>query len=120
MIRLDNGRTGGAWFTVNNKSYDLACTEEHGRGRGRLHHVTYATDQREDILRAADIFLQNGVHIETGPTSTRSRAPSSSTSGSPPATASSSPTPAPASSSPPTGSPWSGPRPSAGRARPGG
>ena len=37
------------------------------RGHGRLHHVTYATDQREDILRAADIFLQNGVHIETGP-----------------------------------------------------
>lgn len=67
MIRLDNGRIGGCWFTVNNKSYDLACAEEHGRGRGRLHHVTYATDQREDILRAADIFLQNGVHIETGP-----------------------------------------------------
>ncbi|MGL4290622.1 MAG: VOC family protein, partial [Phreatobacter sp.] len=38
-----------------------------GGGEGRLHHVTYATDQREDILRAADIFLQNGVHIETGP-----------------------------------------------------
>ena len=67
MIQLDNGRTGGAWFTVNNKTYDLACTEEHGGGHGRLHHVTYATDQREDILRAADIFLQNGVHIETGP-----------------------------------------------------
>ena len=67
MIRLDNGRLGGAWFTINNKSYDLACTEEHGGGRGRLHHVTYATDTREDILRAADIFLENGVHIETGP-----------------------------------------------------
>jgi catechol 2,3-dioxygenase len=67
LIRLDNGRIGGCWFTVNNKTYDLACTEEHGRGHGRLHHVTYATDQREDILRAADIFLQNGVHIETGP-----------------------------------------------------
>jgi catechol 2,3-dioxygenase len=67
QIRLDNGRLGGCWFTVNNKSYDLACTEEHGRGHGRLHHVTYATDQREDILRAADIFLENGVHIETGP-----------------------------------------------------
>ncbi len=67
QIRLDNGRLGGCWFTINNKSYDLACTEEHGRGRGRLHHVTYATDQREDILRAADIFLENGVHIETGP-----------------------------------------------------
>ena len=67
MIQLDNGRIGGCWFTVNNKSYDLACTEEHGKGSARLHHVTYATDQREDILRAADIFLQNGVHIETGP-----------------------------------------------------
>ena len=67
LIQLDNGRIGGCWFTVNNKTYDLACTEEHGEGHGRLHHVTYATDQREDILRAADIFLQNGVHIETGP-----------------------------------------------------
>ncbi len=67
MIQLDNGRIGGAWFTINNKTYDLACTEEHGDADGRLHHVTYATDQREDILRAADIFLENGVHIETGP-----------------------------------------------------
>jgi catechol 2,3-dioxygenase len=67
LIQLDNGRLGGCWFTVNNKTYDLACTEEHGKGHGRFHHVTYATDQREDILRAADIFLENGVHIETGP-----------------------------------------------------
>ncbi len=67
MIQLDNGRIGGCWFTVNNKTYDLACTEEHGGGMGRLHHVTYATDQREDILRAADLFLEAGVHIETGP-----------------------------------------------------
>lgn len=66
-IQLDNGRLGGCWFTVNNKTYDLACTEEHGGGTGRFHHLTYATDQREDILRAADLFLQNGVHIETGP-----------------------------------------------------
>lgn len=67
MIKLDNGRLGGCWFTVNNKTYDLACTEEQGGGDGRLHHVTFATDSREDILRAADIFLENGVHIETGP-----------------------------------------------------
>ena len=67
MIALDNGRTGGCWFTVNNKTYDLACTEDHAGGHARLHHLTYATDSREDILRAADIFLENGVHIETGP-----------------------------------------------------
>ena len=67
LIQLDNGRLGGCWFSVNNKTYDLVCTEERGGGMGRLHHLTYATDQREDILRAADIFLENGVHIETGP-----------------------------------------------------
>ncbi len=67
MIQLDNGRIGGCWFTINNKTYDLACTEYHSGGTARLHHVTYATDTREDILRAADIFLENGVHIETGP-----------------------------------------------------
>lgn len=66
-IQLDNGRIGGSWFTVNNKTYDLACTEEHAGGTGRFHHITYATDTREDILKAADIFLENGVHIETGP-----------------------------------------------------
>lgn len=67
LIQMDNGRLGGCWFSINNKTYDLACTEEHAGGHGRLHHVTYATDQREDILRAADIFLENGVFIETGP-----------------------------------------------------
>lgn len=67
MIRLDNGRIGGCWITVNNKTYTLACTKEHGQGQGRIHHVTYASDTREGILRAADIFLENGVHIKTGP-----------------------------------------------------
>ena len=67
LIALDNGRLGGCWFTVNNKSYDIAYTEDHTGTAGRFHHVTYAVDQREDVLRAADIFLENGVHIETGP-----------------------------------------------------
>ena len=32
QIKLDNGRLGGCWFTINNKTYDLACAEEHGGG----------------------------------------------------------------------------------------
>ena len=35
--------------------------------KGRLHHITYAVDSREDILRAADICLEQGVFMETGP-----------------------------------------------------
>lgn len=67
QIQLDNGRLGGCWFTVNNKTYDVAYTEDHSGMSGRFHHVTYAVDCREDVLRAADIFLENGVFIETGP-----------------------------------------------------
>jgi catechol 2,3-dioxygenase len=67
QILLDNGRLGGCWFTVNNKSYDIAYSEDHSGARGRFHHLTYAVDQREEVLRAADIFLENGIYIETGP-----------------------------------------------------
>ena len=67
MIVLDNGAEAGAWMTTTNKSYDLAFTADHYGARGRFHHLTYAVDSREEVLRAADIFLENGVHIETGP-----------------------------------------------------
>ena len=67
QIMLNSGEVAGCWFTVNNKSYDVAYTRDHTSSRGRFHHVTYAVDQREYLLRAADIFLENGVFIETGP-----------------------------------------------------
>lgn len=67
MIVLDSGNEAGGWVTCNNKSYDLAFTLDHYGASGRFHHVTYALDSREDVLRAADIFLEHGVHIETGP-----------------------------------------------------
>ncbi|MGA7323159.1 MAG: catechol 2,3-dioxygenase [Rhodomicrobium sp.] len=67
QIILNSGEPAGCWFTVNNKSYDVAYTRDHTGSRGRFHHVTYAVDQREYLLRAADIFLENGVFIETGP-----------------------------------------------------
>jgi catechol 2,3-dioxygenase len=66
QIVFDEGEMG-AWFTATNKSYDLAYTLDHTGIPARLHHVTYAVDSREEVLRAADIFLENGVYIETGP-----------------------------------------------------
>lgn len=67
QIMLNSGKLAGCWFTVNNKTYDVAYTRDHTASKGRFHHVTYAVDQREHILQAADIFLENGVFIETGP-----------------------------------------------------
>ena len=67
QIVLDNGTVAGCWFTVNNKSYDVAYARDATNTRGRLHHVTFAVDQREHVLQAADIFLEAGVFIEAGP-----------------------------------------------------
>ncbi len=67
QIVKDNGEPAAVWYQVSDKSYDLVYTEDWTGSRGRLHHVAFATDQREDILRAADVALENGVHIETGP-----------------------------------------------------
>ena len=67
QIVLDDGTEAGMWMTATNKSYDFAYTRDHTGTKGRLHHVTFALDAREDVLRAADVFLENGVYIETGP-----------------------------------------------------
>src|SRR5262249_43888121 len=67
QIVFDDGTEAGMWMTCTNKTYDFAFTRDHSGTPGRFHHVTYAVDSREDVLRAADIFLESGVHIETGP-----------------------------------------------------
>jgi catechol 2,3-dioxygenase len=67
QIVFGDGSEQGAWLTCNNKTYDVAITKDHLGARGRLHHFTYAVDSREEVLRAADICLEHGVFIETGP-----------------------------------------------------
>src|SRR4051794_29723096 len=67
QIVLNDGTEAAMWMTMSNNSYDFAYTRDHYGKAGRFHHVTYALDSREEILRAADIFLENGIHIETGP-----------------------------------------------------
>ena len=34
---------------------------------GRLHHISLWVDNREDVLRAADVLAENGIFIEAGP-----------------------------------------------------
>ena len=67
QIVLDDGARAAVWYSVSDKSYDLVYTSDWTTARGRLHHIAFATDTREDILRAADVFLEAGIHLETGP-----------------------------------------------------
>ncbi len=67
QIQLDGGKIAGFWMTFTNKGYDVVYTNDWTGSNGRLHHVAFAVDQREDVLRGADTFLEHGVFIETGP-----------------------------------------------------
>jgi len=67
QIIFDDGSEKAAWLTFTNKTYDVVFSEDWTGTNGRLHHITYAVDNREAILRAADICLEHGVFIETGP-----------------------------------------------------
>ncbi|AEV16337.1 Catechol 2,3 dioxygenase [Thermus sp. CCB_US3_UF1] len=67
QILFRDGSEQGAWLTCTNKTYDVAITKDHLGAKGRLHHFTYAVDSREEVLRAADVCLEHGVFIETGP-----------------------------------------------------
>jgi catechol 2,3-dioxygenase len=67
QIVLDDGTEAGVWLASNQKSYDLTYTRDATRTHGRLHHVAFFVDQREDVLRAADVFLEHGIVMESGP-----------------------------------------------------
>ena len=67
QIVFDNGVEMGGWLAATLKSYDIAFTKDRSSAHGRFHHLTYAMDSREDVLRAADILTESGIFIETGP-----------------------------------------------------
>ncbi len=66
-VILDDGTEAAAWISVTPLVHDIAYTLDATRSRGRLHHVAFWVDNREDVLRAADVLLENDVFIETGP-----------------------------------------------------
>ena len=67
QIVLNDGTETGMWMTFTNKGHDFSFVRDDTGTKARFHHVTYTVDSREDVLRAADIFLENGIYIESGP-----------------------------------------------------
>ncbi len=67
IIELDDGREYGAWLTATIQGHEIIYILERRPVRGRLHHVAFWVDTREEVLRAADLFQDHGVFIEAGP-----------------------------------------------------
>jgi catechol 2,3-dioxygenase len=66
-IRLDDGRETGAWLSLSIAAHELIYVHDAREAAGRLHHLAFWVDTREECLRAADLFLDAGVHIEAAP-----------------------------------------------------
>jgi catechol 2,3-dioxygenase len=66
-VELDNGSEAGAWMSVSIAAHELIYTQDAYRAHGRLHHVAFWVDTREECLRAADLFLDNEIEIEASP-----------------------------------------------------
>jgi catechol 2,3-dioxygenase len=66
-IRLDDGDETGAWLSLSIAAHELIYVHDARSAHGRLHHVAFWVDTREECLRAADLFLDYGVHIEAAP-----------------------------------------------------
>lgn len=56
-----------AMLSCCERSHDMGVVPEPTTHRGRINHVAYWLDQREDVRRAADLLLESGVSIEFGP-----------------------------------------------------
>ena len=54
-------------LTTNEKSHDLGVLHDASSRPGRINHYAYWVDTREDLLEAADVLMENGIHIEYGP-----------------------------------------------------
>jgi catechol 2,3-dioxygenase len=66
-IVLDDGAETGAWLSLSIAAHELIYVHDARGAHGRLHHIAFWVDTREECLRAADLFLDFGVHIEAAP-----------------------------------------------------
>jgi catechol 2,3-dioxygenase len=67
QIVLDDGTESGAWMSLTIAAHELIYVADHARASGRLHHFAFFVDTREEVLRAADLFLDADVPIEAAP-----------------------------------------------------
>nr|BBH95777.1 catechol 2,3-dioxygenase [Thermogemmatispora argillosa] len=63
----ENGIEEGAWLSVTPLTHDIAYMRDFSGAHGRLHHIAYWLDSREEVLRAADILSEHDIFIEAGP-----------------------------------------------------
>ena len=68
QVIFDNGTVEiGSWMSTTAVHHELAYVVDVKGLSGRLHHFSLWVDNRDDVLRAADLFTENGIFVEAGP-----------------------------------------------------
>src|SRR5450755_1305123 len=67
QVILNSGEESGAWMSLTIAAHELIYVADHAGASGRLHHLAWFVDTREELLRAADLFLDSDVPIEAAP-----------------------------------------------------
>jgi catechol 2,3-dioxygenase len=66
-IVLDDGSEAGAWLSLSIAAHELIYVADARHAQGRLHHLAFWVDTREEVLRAADLFIEHLIPIEFAP-----------------------------------------------------
>ncbi len=66
-IVLDDGSEAGAWLSLSIAAHELIYVADARHAQGRLHHLAFWVDTREEVLRAADLFIEQLIPIEFAP-----------------------------------------------------
>ena len=61
------GITGGAWMAVTSQVHDVALIRQPAGKTGRLHHIGFYLDTRDELLRTCDVLAEAGYRLEAGP-----------------------------------------------------
>jgi len=67
QVILNDGNELGAWMSLTIAAHELIYVADHAGAKGRLHHLAFFVDTREELLRAADLMLDADVPIEAAP-----------------------------------------------------
>ena len=67
LLLDDDTVEGGAWLAWSSRAHDVALMKDPTGGTGRLHHLCYYFENRDDLLRAADVLAEADIRLEAGP-----------------------------------------------------
>lgn len=67
IVMTNETEEDGAWMSATVQGHEVIYTRDALKAHGRLHHLAFWVDSRDEVLRAADIYQDQGTYIEAGP-----------------------------------------------------